>query len=158
MVWNTCVFGIFWWGWVGGNPPTRAEVDWETTLQMDEKRTLYSDISKYMRTCHFKQLLQVKTRKDCYEFVMLFEFISLSVLRLLLDGNWVEGSSIKTTVTFTIPKVLQELRQEARGLSIFEDVPPPVAEHLWQRWRVQYSVESVHMMIQCDAVTWRMWG
>jgi len=24
-------------------------VDWETTLQMDEKRTLYSDISKYMR-------------------------------------------------------------------------------------------------------------
>lgn len=75
------------------NPPARPEVDWETTLQMDEKRTLYSDISKYMRTFLFKKFcrLAIKTRQDCYEFVMLFEFRSLSVLRLLLAWHLSSG-------------------------------------------------------------------
>ncbi len=64
----------------------RPEVDWETTLHMDEKRTLYSDISKYMRTVPGWTAWQV---------------------------GWHPNN----------PKELQELRQEARGLSVFEDVP-----------------------------------
>ena len=104
------------------------EVDWETTLHMDEKRTLYSDISKYMRTVPGWTAWQT-------------EYWAARSQQLWHPNN---------------PKELQELRQEARGLSVFEDVPllATATEHLWQRWTIQwwtpkccvYSiVESVHM-------------